>query len=375
LPGYKCGPIRTISNLVETFGDVFDFRIVTSDCDATDATPYPDVATDGTWSVVANAKVLYLSSAQKSLRHIGKILRETPHDALYLNSFFDPDFTQKPLLVRRLGLAPKARCIIAPRGEFAPGALQLKVWKKRPFLLASGMSGLYRGLTWQASNELEQADIWRVVGGSALDVCIAPNLPAAGERNAVHRPRAAHEPLRVCFLSRIAPKKNLNFALEVLRRVSGPVRFDIYGPVEDENYWSRCRVIMSRLPGLIDATYKGSVEHAAVSSVLAGYDLFFLPTLGENYGHVIQEALSAGTPVLIADTTPWRDLANAGIGWELSLDRPEAFVEKIDHMALMSSVELAQMRARAHSVAECRRTDKAIVDANRRLFAQAAAPE
>jgi len=28
--------------------------------------------------------------------------------------------------------------------------------------------------------------------------------------------------------------------------------------------------------------------------VLASHDLFFLPTLGENYGHVIVEALGVG---------------------------------------------------------------------------------
>ena len=34
------------------------------------------------------------------------------------------------------------------------------------------------------------------------------------------------------------------------------------------------------------------------------YDLLFLPTKGENFGHVILESMSAGTPVLISDTTP-----------------------------------------------------------------------
>src|SRR3546814_17574361 len=36
--------------------------------------------------------------------------------------------------------------------------------------------------------------------------------------------------------------------------------------------------------------------------------------LGENYGHVIAEALEAGLRLLISDQTPWRGLAEAGVG-------------------------------------------------------------
>ncbi|MGN6449400.1 MAG: hypothetical protein ACTHLK_12565, partial [Brucella intermedia] len=146
LPGYKSGgPVRTIANMVEALGDEYDFRIVTSDRDVTDTEPYPD-AVEGRWVRVGKAQVLYLSPAQKSLRHIGDILRTTPHEALYLNSFFDPDFTLKPLLARKLGLAPATRCILAPRGEFSEDALRLKSTKKTAFLLAAHMGRLHRDL-------------------------------------------------------------------------------------------------------------------------------------------------------------------------------------------------------------------------------------
>jgi hypothetical protein len=46
---------------------------------------------------------------------------------------------------------------------------------------------------------------------------------------------------------------------------------------------------------------------------LAEYDLFLFPTLGENYGHVISEALASGCPVVISDQTPWRNLEAEGI--------------------------------------------------------------
>lgn len=373
LPGYKSGgPIRSIANLVEALGDEFDFRIITSDRDATDAEPYPGLDARREWKSVGKAQVLYLPPGGKSLFQIARILRETPHDILYLNSFFDPVFTVQPLVARRLGLAPKARCIIAPRGEFSDGALGIKAWKKTPFLLAAKPAGLYRGLAWQASSAHEEADIRRVMTKTVKDINIAMDMPDVGVRQFLlrHDPRPQGGPLRVCFLSRISPMKNLTFALDVLARVQSPICFDVYGPIRDAAYWTKCQEMMASLPPHIVAAYRGGVEHAEVPYVLGRCDLFFLPTLGENYGHVILEALSVGTPVLIADTTPWRDLEKAGVGWNLSLDEIGTFVAKIDSMARMTPSELASMRERALAFAEIRRTATDLIAANRTLFMQ-----
>lgn len=373
LPGYKAGgPIRTIANLVDALGDELDFRIVTSDRDATDTEAYSGLTTDGTWTQVGKARVLYLSPTQKGLRRITRILRETPHDVLYLNSFFDPVFTQKPLLARRLRLAPKTRCIIAPRGEFSEGALKLKAWKKKTFRLAARTIGLYGDVEWQASSEHEEDDIRRTMGSVARRIKVAIDLPDMTLREPPpFIPRMEGEPLRIVFLSRISPMKNLDFALAVLRQVKVPVRFDIYGPIRDEPYWARCRKMIAQLPAHMEARYRGSVEHDRVASVLVEYDLFFLPTLGENYGHVIFEALAAGTPVLIADTTPWRELAEAGVGWDLPLERPDDFASKITSASELTATEQMRMRERTANFAGHHGTDATILTANRELFTQA----
>ncbi len=75
--------------------------------------------------------------------------------------------------------------------------------------------------------------------------------------------------------------------------------------------------------------------------------LFFLPTHGENFGHAIAEAFAAGVPVLISDTTPWRDLRSSGVGWDLSLDEPQCFVEAIEMCANMDSDAYSAMRIAA----------------------------
>ena len=119
LPGYKAGgPIQSVANLVEHLSDDLDFRIVTADRDMGDNAPYPGVAIDA-WNTVGKAQVFYASRARRSLRGFARLMRETPHELVYVNSFFSPVFTQRPLLARTLGLAPRRPVVIAPRGEFS----------------------------------------------------------------------------------------------------------------------------------------------------------------------------------------------------------------------------------------------------------------
>lgn len=374
LPGYKGGgPIRSIANMVEWIGNRYDFRIVTSDRDYTEPCPYPGVDI-GVWNEAGKAKVLYLPPDGRRWNRIRQLLREEAHHLVYLNSLFDPDFTLKPLMARQLSSALQKPFILAPRGELSEGSRRLKAWKKAPFLAVARKAGLYRGLTWHASTAHDKADISKIMGVPAQDICVAPNLPtpASGRPRAPYRSRAGGEPLRVCFLSRISPEKNLDFALNVLGRVHASVRFDIYGPIRDDGaYWARCKELMRRLPASVTAIYRGSVKPHEVEVVLARNDLFFLPSLGENFGHAIMESLSAGTPVLISDTTPWRDLAASGIGWDLPLASPDAFAQKIEDMAAMTPDEQLRMRSRVSAFAERRCKDDDAVEATNRLFLRA----
>jgi glycosyltransferase involved in cell wall biosynthesis len=85
------------------------------------------------------------------------------------------------------------------------------------------------------------------------------------------------------------------------------------------DYWYGCERLIARLPAHARASYEGPVPNKEVGEIIAGHDLFFVPTQGENFGHVFLEALSAGVPVLTSDQAPWRDLQGDGVGWHLPL--------------------------------------------------------
>ena len=374
LPGYKSGgPVRTLANMVERLGEEFRFRIITSDRDMLDDSPYAGVVVDE-WNRVGNMDVYYASAAALAFHRLSKLIAATPHDVLYLNSFFHPVFAIQPLVARRLGLLRRAPVVLAPRGEFSAEALKLKRWRKLLYMKVAASLGLYRDLVWQASSDLEAEQIRQRMGSVATRVVVAPNVTRGTAGVSVAAPaRRQGGVLRLVFLSRIAPMKNLDHALQVLRKVRVPVKFNIYGPVEDAGYWHKCQRLMDELPDHVDVHYGAEVQPADVGDVLQAHDLFFLPTRGENYGHVIAEALAVGTPVLISDATAWRGLEEAGVGWDLPLDDQDRFARCIESCARFEADEFAAWRDRVWAYGAARMRDPRAIEANRRLFEQAVA--
>lgn len=382
LPGYRGGgPIRSIANMVDRLGDEFDFRIVTMDRDVGDQCAYPSIDVNK-WNQVGRAQVFYTSSASRTLWRIAGFIREIPHDVLYLNSFFDNVFTIRPLLAIALKLAQLTPIIMAPRGEFSEGALNIKSWKKKPYIKFVAGFNLLKNVIWHASTNYEKKDIEKAMTPKAggdwgkLSVIVAPDLmPVFNDfiklRTNVHVAKTST--LNICFLSRITPVKNLDFAIRILAKVKVPVDFQIFGPKESDAYWKLCETLIDKLPTHIKVKYCGSVENTQVCSTIALYDIFFLPTHGENFGHVFVEAFSAGVPVLISDQTPWRNLKEQQLGWDISLDDPDAFVAAIEEAATFNAAKRADMRERCMDFARKIAEDMGNIELNRNLFLQAIA--
>lgn len=333
--------------------------------------PYSDIPADR-WISAYGAQVRYCSPSMQGMRALAATIRETPHDLLYLNSFFSTRFSVMPLFARRFGRLPKVPTVLAPRGEFSSGALALKRSKKRAYLAWGQALGLFKGLHWHASTKQESHDIREVLDVDTMSISTGIDLSAPlSVTPPLHRTRVPGEALRIVFLSRISPMKNLDFALEVLSGIHLPVTFSIIGPEEDANYSARCRALAEGLPNTVKVEWVGAQPPEAVPQAMADHDLFFLPTHGENFGHVIAEALGSGTPVLLSNTTPWRGLEAAGIGCDLPLDDVDSFRAALRAAWYQSPEEAALTRQRAAGYARKRQQGGVDVAANRALFERA----
>ena len=327
LPGYRAGgPIQSLKNIVDHLAERINFFIITPDHDLGSKDKYPGVASDQ-WNSIRGVSVYYYGNSIKSMLKLFKTLRQLPHEVRYYNSFFHPKTTLIPLILEKTGMLIKSPSILAPRGELANAALNLKKKKKLLFLRLAKLFKLYVNLHWHVSSHFEKEQLTTLIKISAnTNVAIIPNLPPKISITPEYR-KSSKTPgkLKLVFASRIARKKNLVQAISVLKKVKGVIQFDIYGPKEDSEYFNQCMQLAETLPANISVNYCGLLEHSQIIPTLKNYDFLFFLTQDENFGHIILESLLAGTPVIISNRTPWLELEKRKAGWDLPLENEASF--------------------------------------------------
>lgn len=339
-PGFKAGgPIQSIRNFVAAMHQDYELYILTSDRDLGDAGPYAGIR-QNTWNnYIDQAKVWYAPADQVKAALLQNIIREVQPDWIYLNSMYSLPFTIMPLWLQYRNRIT-ATIVLAPRGMLQAGAMQFKTAKKKVFIKLINLAGLPRQIRFHATDEQEQQDILQYFPATGSPV-IATNFPAMQRTDFVP---AEKKPgiLRMVCISRMAPKKNIHFLLEILATVPADCSINLVfrGEFESEEYLQQCLTLKAALPAHICVSFDGAIENDAIPAFLQQNHIFALPTLGENFGHAIFEAFSAGRPVLISDRTPWRNLADRKAGWDLPLSEPEAFRQVILQLAAMNSEAL-----------------------------------
>lgn len=392
LPAWKGGgPIRTLAAMIEQHGARHNFRVLTSSYDWSETEPMaltPE-ARRGAWVPVGAALVRYVPvtgaaslrsrATRKALADAWRSTRSGP-EVTYFTGVFPPVWTIFPLTLHRLGLLRLGQVVIAPRGEFSPGALAIKWHKKQAFLAEARLIGLFKGAMWHASTELEAAEIRAIVPDA--QIAIRENetqLPMTAWRGAVSLPAretpaeiatpeaggmpdapddtvasagsdagepSTARPLRVLYLGRISPKKGVDVLVKALRYVTAEVEVTIAGAAADKEYMDELQRLRRRLRHPV--TFHGAVERDRVDGVFRSHDVFVFPTAGENFGHTIAESLANGCPVIItAHATPWTETATAGGGGAVDSLDPAAWAGAIDQFAAGGPEAWARSRGEA----------------------------
>lgn len=363
-PGYKAGgPVRSLVNLVDHLRDRIDFHIVTRNTDYTESAPYAGITPD-CWTTLPGGERVWYASAKGTSRAAWKrLLRAEKWEALYFNGLYSWWYNILPLWLARRS---RARRVVAVRGMLAAGAMRHGALKKLLFLSVARSLDLYKGVRFQATNEEEARDVRLYVLRSA-DVAVVPNLPRKAEARV--RP-IAKEPgmVKLVSVARIAVEKNTLLAIECLRTVKGRVQFHLVGPIYDTAYWATCQAAIAALPGHVHVSHAGAREPGEVPALLAGHHALYMPSAGENFGHTMLEALSAGRPLLISDRTPWRGLEAEHAGWDLPLDKPEAFTQAVERLCAMDQAEYDRWSQGAFERGHRYLADPSPIEASLKLF-------
>lgn len=251
-------------------------------------------------------------------------LTRSPGLAGYLRQYPGDCFHHHSLWLLTLRYAREAAAlrhrplIISPRGMMSGWAWQHHRWRKL-FTEVFVHPGAFAGAAgWHATSPEERDDIHAL--GFRQPVCVSPNgvtlppdqeLAEARARWHEQCPVVQSRPVAL-FYSRFHRKKRLR---ELIALWCAAPRGDwlllIVG-LPDEyttaeiTAWIKAAGAADNIK-VFDGT--GRPPPYAVAS------LFLLPSHSENFGLVIAEALAAGVPALVTDTTPWQGLADRDCGW------------------------------------------------------------
>lgn len=362
-PGFKAGgPIRSISNLVDQLNDKFDFHIVTSNCDYLENTPYQTIKTDE-WNTIDNAKVFYLSKPNTNAKRIKNLIQEVSPDSIYCNSLYSYYFSLLPIYIAK---KLKIRTILAVRGMLSKGSLGVKSRKKTFFLKSARFIGYFNNVIFHATTDDEKNDIVNAFGKNS-EIVVANNLPQK-KSTIFQKKHKNNNELKMVSVARIAPEKNTLFAIEILSNCKNNISFDIFGPIYNQDYWNRCLKQISHLPKNITVQYKGALNHNELDETLKNYEALFLPSTGENFGHIILESMLNSCVPVISDKTPWKDLENKKIGFDIPLQNKQLFSEKIDLLAAMNQEEFDETSLNAYLFGTKINSGQEDIEAYKKLF-------
>lgn len=335
IPGYRAGgTLKAFSNQVSHFNKDYKFKIITRDTDYMETKPYENVTSNAWNTIEENTDVYYASAENINFGYFNKLLSETEFDTVYIHGIYSLWFSILPIYWSKKFKAKKI--VVAAHGMLGQHAFSVKSRKKRLFAALVKMIGFYKNVYFHAANEAEAQDVRNAMGNKAK-IIVAEEMPMNMELpDWVERPKEVGV-LNIASVARIAPEKNTLYAIESLQHCTeGKITYNIFGPVYGDDYWDKCKEAIEKLPENVTVNYKGSLPGDEVLSMLKSHHMMFMPTTGENFGHTILESFMASTPVLISDQTPWKQLDDKGIGWELPLSNKKAFAEKLMHMAKMT---------------------------------------
>lgn len=336
-PGYKAGgPIQSVVNFTEMLEQDLNISILTADRDLGETIPYPIALNDG-WQSYNQSQVQYLPTSKQTYHFYKQIIQFLQPDVIYFNSMFSPKFTLIPLTYFLFN-KPQCKLILSPRGMLRSSALAIKSRKKKVFLQLFKLLGIPKKLTFLATDEAEKKDLTMIFGKKIKVVQISNLPPKASKTISPILKKEKH--IKLVFIGRVHPIKNLDYLLNLLENIKYfQITLSIYGIYEDLDYLKKCKKIVQTFSSNIEANFYGEVIHSEIAKIIQQHHFLVLPTLGENFGHAIFEAFAAGCPVIISDQTPWRDLEEKKIGWDISLNQPEQFIKAIKTAAAMKQDE------------------------------------
>lgn len=262
---------------------------------------------------IENCTIHYIDHSIKKLFNSKKqflsLLDSIKPDIVHVNSCWEPLSSFTVLWAKQNGYP----VVITPHGMLEPWVLAKNHWKKKiPALLLYQKRSLKMADALIATAASEQNNL--VALGYNKNVLLVPNGVVT---DGIELKKSWSPTHTLLYLGLLRPNKGAGLLLDALNLIKDKLdgyKVIIAGPDTEgylEELKDKCNVYglqnIVSFPGGIFGDDKWQLYHNA--------DLFVLPTLNENFGIVIAEALLCGTPVVTCKGAPWQCLVSEHCGW------------------------------------------------------------
>lgn len=232
---------------------------------------------------------------------------------------------------------------ITPHGVFDPWSLAHKRWKKAPYLALVERAHLAQARLIHVTSSLEARGLNALgITDTLRQIPLAVAPPA-------DMPERGHEKngLRLLFLSRLHPVKNLRVLLHAVAQLKQPgVRLTIAGDGEPQ-YVRELHALASELDITAAVDFTGHLSDAAKLEAWRSHDVFVLPSLHENFSLSTVEAMATGLPAIVSDQVGVADrIAATGAGLVVPCNDARALAAALAAMQDVTTRQRAGMRAR-----------------------------
>lgn len=208
--------------------------------------------------------------------------------------------------------------VITPHGMLYPQALARSAWKKKLLLNLGGVEKDLRHATCIHATCDAEMKHYRELGYTN-PVAVIPNpMPIPSFIDDIKSEKSIK---RIGYLGRIHPYKNTEALINAWITLGNEVKdaqLIIMGRGDNE-YEAKMHQLVAR-HNLTNVEFAGFVNGREKFERLASLTALCVPSITENFGMTVTEALSVGTPVIASLGTPWQELNTKHCGWWVDND-------------------------------------------------------
>lgn len=230
------------------------------------------------------------------------------YDLLHIHAIFSYSSTIAMTIAR----CQKVPYIIRPLGQLCIWSLQQSAIKKQIYLKIIEKANLNhsQSIHFTSITEQQEAALLNLTSPNFIiphGLTITNKIPYAYQRLRQHFNLPIDEAI-VLFLSRLHPKKGLDYLIPALGKLSHYRFTFIIAGSGDLDYENELKTLVTT-HGIKEKTYfAGFVKGEIKDLLMQGADIFALTSYSENFGISVLESLAAGTPVIITPGVALSDI-------------------------------------------------------------------